>query len=75
VVDGHAVSRTNQGNSRPYLERFIHDEIYRRRVDMVAVVHSHSPSVIPFGVTGQRLRLVHHMAGFMGSGSAAMPVC
>lgn len=54
----------------PYLERFIHSEIYRARPDVMAVVHSHSPSVIPFGVTGQRLRPVFHMSGFLGSGSA-----
>ena len=34
-----------------YLERFIHGEIYRVRPDVVAVVHNHSPSVIPFGVS------------------------
>jgi len=36
-----------------YLERFIHGEIYRVRPDVLAVVHNHSPSVIPFGVTGR----------------------
>ena len=35
-----------------YLERFIHGEIYRVRPDVRAIVHNHSPSVIPFGVTG-----------------------
>lgn len=33
-----------------YLERFIHGEIYKARPDVKAVVHHHSPSVIPFGV-------------------------
>ena len=33
-----------------FLERFIHGEIYKARPDVKAVVHSHSPSVIPFGV-------------------------
>src|ERR671919_1410876 len=33
---------------RPYLERFIHGEIYRARPDVMSIVHSHSPSVIPF---------------------------
>lgn len=65
--DGNAVSETTE---RPYLERFIHAEIYRLRPDVRAVVHSHSPSVIPFGVTGNRLRPVFHMAGFLGGGSA-----
>lgn len=65
--DGNAVSETTQ---RPYLERFIHGEIYRARPDVVAVVHSHSPSVIPFGVTQRKLRPIFHMAGFLGAGSA-----
>ena len=57
------------GDSRkPYLERFIHGEIYRRRPDVMAVVHSHSPSVIPFGITRGRLRPVYHMASFLWSG-------
>ncbi|WP_159912645.1 class II aldolase/adducin family protein [Pantoea sp. 18069] len=59
-----------QVNGAPYLERFIHSEIYRARPDVMAIVHSHSASVIPFGVTGQRLRPIFHMAGFLGSGSA-----
>src|SRR6185436_6430996 len=33
-------------------ERFIHGEIYRTRPDVMAVVHNHSPSVIPFSITG-----------------------
>ena len=33
-----------------YLERFIHSEIYKARPDVMAVVHSHSPAVVPFGV-------------------------
>ena len=65
-LEGEAVSA---GAERPYLERFIHSEIYRARPDVIAVVHSHSPSVIPFGVTGNRLRPIYHMAGFLGSGS------
>jgi len=65
--DGNAVSETTE---RPYLERFIHSEIYRARPDVMAVVHSHSPSVIPFAVTHSRLRPVFHMSGFLGGGSA-----
>jgi ribulose-5-phosphate 4-epimerase/fuculose-1-phosphate aldolase len=51
-----------------YLERFIHGEMYRQRPDVMAVVHSHSDSVIPFGVTKGRLRPVYHMASFLWSG-------
>lgn len=53
---------------RAYLERFIHSEIYRVRPDVMAVVHNHSPSVIPFGVTGVPLRPIYHMSGFLGAG-------
>jgi HCOMODA/2-hydroxy-3-carboxy-muconic semialdehyde decarboxylase len=51
-----------------YLERFIHGEIYKVRGDVKAVVHSHSPSVIPFGVTGVALRPLYHMSAFLAGG-------
>jgi ribulose-5-phosphate 4-epimerase/fuculose-1-phosphate aldolase len=51
-----------------YLERFIHGEIFKSRADVVAVVHSHSPSVIPFGVTGVPLRPLYHMSAFLWPG-------
>ncbi len=63
-LDGAALDAAGR---RVYLERFIHGEIYRARPDVQAVVHSHSPSVIPFGVTGQALRPVFHMSGFLGT--------
>jgi len=54
---------------RGYLERHIHSEIFRTRPDVMAVVHNHSPAVLPFGmVAGARLRPVCHMSGFLGSG-------
>jgi len=37
-------------------------------------VHSHSPSVIPFGVTGKALRPVFHMSGFLGEGTALFEI-
>jgi ribulose-5-phosphate 4-epimerase/fuculose-1-phosphate aldolase len=51
-----------------YLERFIHGEIYKVRPDVKAVLHSHSPSVIPFGVTGVALRPLYHMSAFLWVG-------
>jgi HCOMODA/2-hydroxy-3-carboxy-muconic semialdehyde decarboxylase len=54
-------------NRRSYVERFIHSEIYKARPEIQAVVHSHSMSVIPFGVTSQRLRPICHMSGFLGA--------
>jgi ribulose-5-phosphate 4-epimerase/fuculose-1-phosphate aldolase len=51
-----------------YAERFIHSEIYRRRPDVKAIVHSHSPAVIPFGVTSVPLKPIFHMSAFLGTG-------
>ena len=52
---------------RTYVERFIHSAIYAARPDVHSVVHSHSPSIIPFGVTSARLRPICHMSGFLGA--------
>jgi ribulose-5-phosphate 4-epimerase/fuculose-1-phosphate aldolase len=50
-----------------YLERFIHSEIYKARPDAMAVVHSHSHSIVPLSISkSARLRAVFHMAGFIG---------
>jgi len=55
---------------RVYLERFIHGAIFRARPDVMAVVHSHSPAVVPFSIArGARLRPVCHMSGFLGAGT------
>lgn len=52
-----------------YRERFIHGEIYKARPDVNAVVHSHSPTVVPFTVTKAKLRPLLHNAGFLGLGA------
>jgi ribulose-5-phosphate 4-epimerase/fuculose-1-phosphate aldolase len=57
-----------------FLERYIHGEIYRARPEVMAVVHSHSPSVIPFGVTRSRLRPVYHMGAFLWSGAPVFDI-
>lgn len=60
---------------RVYLERFIHGEIYRARPDVNAVVHSHSPAVVPFSVSGRsRLRPVCHMSAFLGAGAPVFEI-
>lgn len=64
-LDGEPVDARGRGT---YAERFIHSEIYRRRPDVNAIVHSHSPAVIPFGVTNVPLRPIFHMSGFLGTG-------
>src|SRR5262249_58140657 len=50
-------------DGRPvYAERFIHSEIYRARPDVSGVVHTHSPTVVPFSVTNVPLKPIR--AGF-----------
>jgi HCOMODA/2-hydroxy-3-carboxy-muconic semialdehyde decarboxylase len=51
-----------------YRERYIHSEIYKRRPDVQSVVHSHAPSVVPFGTTTVPLRAMFHMSAFIGQG-------
>jgi ribulose-5-phosphate 4-epimerase/fuculose-1-phosphate aldolase len=70
-ANGEPVSGSAQGS---YLERYIHSEIYNARPDVVSVIHSHSANVIPFGVTGNRLRPICHMSGFLGSGSTLFDI-
>lgn len=70
-LDGSAVDPTAP---RPYLERFIHAELYRARPDVMSVVHSHSMSVIPFACTATPLRPIFHMAGFLGAGVAQFEI-
>jgi len=51
-----------------FLERFIHGEIYKARPNINAVVHSHSPAVVPFSVSNVPLRPFYHMGAFLGVG-------
>lgn len=53
---------------RSVLERFIHGEIYKARPDVKAVIHSHSPTVVPFSVTQVPLRPVIHDGSFLWVG-------
>jgi ribulose-5-phosphate 4-epimerase/fuculose-1-phosphate aldolase len=64
-LDGNTAA---PANTKLYLERFIHAEIYRARPDVMAIVHCHSPSLIPFGVTGVALHPLYHMSSFLGAG-------
>ena len=51
-----------------FIESYIHGQIYRVRPEVMAVVHSHSPSSIPFGATRTKLRPIYHMGSFLWSG-------
>jgi HCOMODA/2-hydroxy-3-carboxy-muconic semialdehyde decarboxylase len=65
-LDGNAVDA--RGRSL-FLERFIHSEIYKARPDVMAVVHTHSPGVIPFTVTQVPLRPMYHNTAFLAAGA------
>jgi ribulose-5-phosphate 4-epimerase/fuculose-1-phosphate aldolase len=49
-----------------YLERIIHGEIYRVRPDVHAICHFHSPTIMPFCVTGEPWVPVTHVAATVG---------
>jgi ribulose-5-phosphate 4-epimerase/fuculose-1-phosphate aldolase len=63
TLDGQTIS----GTGKPYLERFIHGAIYEARPEVQAIVHSHSYSVVPFSVIGERLRPIMHVCATIGA--------
>ena len=65
-LDGNAVDA--RGRSL-FLERFIHSEIYRARPDVMSIVHTHSPGVIPYTISQVPLRAVFHNAAFLAAGA------
>jgi ribulose-5-phosphate 4-epimerase/fuculose-1-phosphate aldolase len=68
-------SKAVGGDARqPYLERFIHGEVYRARPEVQAVVHSHAPPVIPFAASSVGLRPVYHMSSFLARGAPVFDI-
>jgi HCOMODA/2-hydroxy-3-carboxy-muconic semialdehyde decarboxylase len=65
ALDGTPI---DSAGGKPYAERFIHGAVYEMRADVRAVVHHHSPSVIPFSVTDARLSPIMHMCAGIGVG-------
>ena len=63
TLDGTPIDAAGR---KPYLERFIHGAAYEARPEVMSVVHNHSPSVIPFGVTSVKLRPLLHMCAGIG---------
>lgn len=58
-----------------YAERPIHGAVYEARPDVMSVVHNHSLAVIPFGLTGQPMHQVLHVAGgIIPPGEQTVPV-
>jgi len=69
IIEYDLESNPCDANGRAsFLERFIHGEIYRARSDVMAAVHSHSPSVIPFGLVDVPMRAMFHNAAFIAAG-------
>ncbi len=58
----------NANGRASFLERFIHGEIYKARPDIMSVVHSHSPSVVPFGLVDVPMQAMFHNAAFLAAG-------
>jgi HCOMODA/2-hydroxy-3-carboxy-muconic semialdehyde decarboxylase len=52
----------------PFLERYLHGEIYKARPDVTAIAHSHSAAVIPFGLVQAPMRAMYHNAAFIAEG-------
>jgi ribulose-5-phosphate 4-epimerase/fuculose-1-phosphate aldolase len=51
---------------RLYSERVIHGEIYKARPEVNSVCHHHSPSVMPYCITGEEIVPVYHLGGTLG---------
>jgi len=52
----------------PFIERYLHGEIYRKRPDVMGIAHGHSPAVLPFGLTPTPMRAMFHNAAFLAAG-------
>jgi HCOMODA/2-hydroxy-3-carboxy-muconic semialdehyde decarboxylase len=52
----------------PFLERYLHGEIFKARPDVMAIAHSHSAAVIPFGLVQTPMRAMYHNAAFIAQG-------
>jgi len=63
-LDGRVLTADNRP---PYLERFIHGAIYEARPEVQAVIHSHAEDLLPYGITGAKLRPVIHSGSIMGA--------
>lgn len=68
-------SNAVDGDPRPaYLEKFIHGEIYARRPDVHAVVHSHASAVVPFAASSVPLQPIYHMSSFLRDGAKVFEI-
>ena len=56
----------DDGGRTSYGERIIHGCIYEARPEVMAVVHNHSPAVLPFASTRTPMRPIIHTASIIG---------
>jgi ribulose-5-phosphate 4-epimerase/fuculose-1-phosphate aldolase len=66
-LDSNVIA-TAKNSPALFLERFIHGEVYKARADVMAVVHCHTSSLIPFGASDIVLRPMFGLAGFLAEG-------
>jgi ribulose-5-phosphate 4-epimerase/fuculose-1-phosphate aldolase len=64
-IDSNAIDA--RGRS-PFIERYLHGEIFRARPDVMAIAHSHSPSTIAFGLSNVPMLAMYHNAAFLAAG-------
>jgi HCOMODA/2-hydroxy-3-carboxy-muconic semialdehyde decarboxylase len=57
-----------QDERKPFIERFLHGGIYKKREDVTAIAHGHSAAVIPFGLVNTPMRATYHNAAFLAAG-------
>jgi len=67
-LDSRPVDTHGLPMSGLFTERYIHGEIYKLRSDVMAVVHTHAPSLIAFGDTNVPLKPMYHRAAFIAFG-------
>ena len=67
-LDSRPVDTHGLPMSALFTERYIHGEIYKARPDVIAIVHTHAPSLIPFGVTKVPLQPMYHRSAFIAFG-------
>ncbi|MGA7682745.1 MAG: class II aldolase/adducin family protein, partial [Pseudolabrys sp.] len=67
-LDSQPIDTHGLPMSALFTERYIHGEIYKLRPDVIAIVHTHAPSLIPFGVTKVPLRPMYHRSAFISLG-------
>ena len=72
-LENNAVQEKDRG-AKLYYERWIHGEVYKARPDVNAIVHSHSPTVVPFASTKAPLRPLLHNASFLGFGAPVFEI-